>query len=76
MRCDLPRVLVVGAGELGSAVCHRLRRSGMRVSAVDVDEPRCIRRRVCFAVALIEGRFEVEGVRAERAMLWTAQNPA
>jgi xanthine dehydrogenase accessory factor len=67
MRRDLPRVMVVGAGELGSAVCHRLKRSGMRVVAVDIGRPRCIRRRVCFAVALAEGSVEVEGVRALRA---------
>ena len=67
MECRLPRVMVVGAGELGSAVCHRLRRSGMRVTAVDVERPRCIRRRVCFAVALGDGSAEVEGVTARRA---------
>lgn len=68
MTLDLPRVMVVGAGELGSAVCHRARRSGCRVMAVDIEEPRCIRRRVCFAVALSEGSAEVEdvvGLRAE-----------
>jgi len=64
---DLPRAVVVGAGELGSAVCHRLKRSGLEVVAVDVETPRCIRRRVCFAAALAAGRTEVEGVVAERA---------
>jgi xanthine dehydrogenase accessory factor len=67
MTLDLPRVMVVGAGELGSAVCHRLRRSGMGVVAVDIEKPRCIRRRVCFAVALTEGYTEMEGVVAEKA---------
>jgi xanthine dehydrogenase accessory factor len=62
----LPHVMVVGAGELGSAVCHRLRRAGLRVVAVDIENPRCIRRRVCFAVALTDGRAEVEGVVAEK----------
>ena len=63
----LPLVIVVGAGELGSAVCHRLKRSGLGVIAVDIDRPLCIRRRVCFAVALTEGSIEVEGVMGERA---------
>lgn len=67
MRPELPRVMVVGAGELGSAVCHRLMRCGMRVVAVDVEQPQCVRLRVCFAVALAEGSAEVEGIRAERA---------
>jgi xanthine dehydrogenase accessory factor len=59
--------MVVGAGELGSAVCHRLRRAGLEVLAVDIEKPRCIRRRVCFAVALTEAAVEIEGVRGERA---------
>ncbi len=67
MKFDLPRVIVVGAGELGSAVCHRLRRSGLAVVAVDIERPRCIRRRVCYAVALTGGSAEVEGVAAEKA---------
>lgn len=67
MTLDLPRVMVVGAGELGSAVCHRLQAAGMGVVAVDIEKPRCIRRRVCFAVALTEGCAEVEGVTAEKA---------
>jgi xanthine dehydrogenase accessory factor len=67
MAVDLPRVMVVGAGELGSAVCHRLRRSGFRVIATDLSEPRCIRRRVCFAVALTSDEVEVEGVTGEIA---------
>lgn len=61
----LPRVLVVGGGELGSAVSHRLVRSGMAVAVVDIERPRCIRRNVCFAMACLEGAKEVEGVRAE-----------
>jgi xanthine dehydrogenase accessory factor len=59
--------MVVGAGELGSAVCHRLRRSGFEVVAVDTEQPRCIRRRVCFAVAITHGRVEVERVTGESA---------
>jgi xanthine dehydrogenase accessory factor len=64
---ELPHVMVVGAGELGSAACHKLSRSGLRVVAVDMQTPVCIRRRVCFAVALTEGRAEVEGVVARKS---------
>ena len=64
---ELPLVLVVGGGEVGSAVSHRLSRSGMSVVVTDLEEPRCLRREVCFAMALMEGTKEVEGVRAARA---------
>jgi xanthine dehydrogenase accessory factor len=63
----LPRVLVVGGGELGSAVAHRLARSGMTVAVADLEHPKCIRTRVCFATALRLGTAEVEGVTALRA---------
>lgn len=62
----LPLTLVVGGGELGSAVSHRLVRAGIGVVATDLDRPRCIRRNVCFAMALWEGSKEVEGVEALR----------
>jgi xanthine dehydrogenase accessory factor len=63
----LPSVLVVGGGELGSATAHRLARSGMEVSMVDIARPRCIRRKVCFAMALLDGECRVEGVTARKA---------
>jgi xanthine dehydrogenase accessory factor len=63
----LPGVLVVGGGELGSAVAHRLTRSGMTVAVADLEHPRCIRTAVCFAPALRLGTAEVEGVTAVRA---------
>jgi xanthine dehydrogenase accessory factor len=61
---SLPRVLVVGGGELGSAVAHRLTRAGLTVFVIDIEKPKCIRRAVCFAAALAEGAKVVEGVRA------------
>jgi len=61
---SLPRILIVGGGELGSAATHRLARSGMAVVVVDLERPRCIRRNVCFAMACLEGSKEVEGIRA------------
>jgi xanthine dehydrogenase accessory factor len=63
----LPLTLVVGGGELGSAVCHRLARSGIGVIVMDLANPTCLRRNVCFAMALVEGTKEVEEVRAMRA---------
>jgi xanthine dehydrogenase accessory factor len=64
-----PCVLVLGGGELGSAVAHRLVRSGMTVFVADLEKPTCIRTGVCFAVALGRGKVEVEGVTALRAEL-------
>ena len=64
----LPMVLVVGGGEVGSAVSHRLARSGMGVVVTDLEAPRCLRRKVCFAMALVEGVKEVEGVKAMKAV--------
>jgi xanthine dehydrogenase accessory factor len=63
----LPVVLVIGGGELGSAVAHRLTKSGLRVAIADLEQPTCIRRQVCFAEALARGTMEVEGVVALRA---------
>ena len=63
----LPLVLVVGGGEVGSAVSHRLTRSGMGVVVTDLAAPRCLRRKVCFAMALVGGVMVVEGVQAMRA---------
>jgi len=62
----VPAVLVIGGGELGSAVAHRLVTSGLRVVIADLARPTCIRRRVCFAEALVGGETQVEGVVARR----------
>ena len=59
----IPLVVVIGGGELGSATAHRLVRSGLKVVATDIARPKCIRRKVCFATAVMEGQTEVEGMR-------------
>jgi len=64
---DLPRILVIGGGELGSAVAHRLRRVGFEVWIAEIDKPRCIRRLVCFGSACYQGSVEVEGIRGQVA---------
>ncbi|MFH1313021.1 MAG: selenium-dependent molybdenum cofactor biosynthesis protein YqeB [Candidatus Eisenbacteria bacterium] len=63
----LPRVLIAGGGELGSAVAHRLARSGMELFVVDLENPRCVRREVCFAMVNSGGSGIVEGMRARKA---------
>jgi len=67
MMIDLPRVLIAGGGELGSAVAHRLARSGMELIVVDLEKPHCIRREVCFAMVRCGGSGIVEGICARKA---------
>jgi xanthine dehydrogenase accessory factor len=38
----------------------------MEVSVVDIDRPRCIRRKVCFAAALLDGTAKVEDIVARQ----------
>ncbi len=66
MSVRLPQVLVIGGGELGSAVAHKLVRGGMKAFIADLDRPTCIRTSVCFAMALWDGAKEVEDVTAVR----------
>jgi len=59
-------VLIKGGGEIGSGVAHRLFRCGFPVAILELEKPLCVRRRVCFAEAIYEGEFDVEGVRARK----------
>lgn len=54
--------LVVGGGEIGSAVSHRLRRCGFGVVVVEIPNPTCIRRLVSYAEACHLGSIVVEGI--------------
>ncbi|NLC26062.1 MAG: EF2563 family selenium-dependent molybdenum hydroxylase system protein [Fastidiosipila sp.] len=58
------KVLVRGGGDLASAVIHKLWRSGFKVLVYDLPLPSCVRRTVSFCNAIIDGHWEVEGVRA------------
>lgn len=60
-------VLVRGAGDVGSAVAHRLFRAGHAVVLHDRARPSHARRGMAFADALFVGRAELEGVLAKRA---------
>ena len=59
--------LIRGAGDLASGIALRLYRSGMQVVMTDLPKPLAIRRTVAFSEAIVHGKTEVEGVRAERA---------
>jgi len=64
------RVLVRGAGELGSAVAAHLARQGVgRVLLVDRPFPKAVRRNVCFSEAVFERAKTVDGVTARFVMM-------
>ena len=58
------RVIVRGAGEIASGVIRKLFLAGFEVIALEQEQPDCIRRTVCFAEAVYESEFSVEGVTA------------
>ncbi len=55
------RVVVRGAGDLGSGVAWRLHRCGFNVLVTDVPQPTVIRRTVSFASAIFDGQTMIEG---------------
>ncbi len=60
------RVLIKGAGDLGTGVAARLWRCGFRVIMTEIAQPTVIRRSVAFAEAVYAGRADVEGIQARR----------
>lgn len=58
-------VIIRGAGDLGTAVAHRLNRCGFRVLMLEAVNPLVIRRRVAFATAVYEQISTVEEISAE-----------
>jgi xanthine dehydrogenase accessory factor len=61
------RVVVRGAGELGSATAHHLYRQGMTgIVMMERRYPKAVRRLVCFSEAVHEGEMSIQGVTAVR----------
>ncbi|MBW3607162.1 MAG: xanthine dehydrogenase [Actinobacteria bacterium] len=58
-----------GSGDVGSAVAHRLLRSGHEVVIHDVALPAAPRRGMAFADAIFDGTCALDGVRARRVEL-------
>ena len=58
-------VLIRGAGEMASAVAHRLYQSHFKICMLEVAQPLAVRRKVSFCEAVYDGEKEVEGVRAK-----------
>jgi xanthine dehydrogenase accessory factor len=64
------RVLIRGAGELGSAVAAHLARQGVgRVVLVERPFPKAVRRNVCFSEAVFEHAKTVDGVTSRFVMM-------
>jgi xanthine dehydrogenase accessory factor len=61
------RIIIRGAGEMASGIAWRLHRSGFfRLLMTEVERPLAVRRKVSFCEAVYEGRWEVEGISAQR----------
>lgn len=60
-----PFILIKGAGEMASAVAHRLYGANLRrICLIDINNPLAVRRTVSFCPALETGRTKVEGLEA------------
>ena len=59
-------IVVRSGGDIGTAVAHKLFRSGFRVVITEISEPLAIRRRVAFCEAVFDGEMTVEGVRCRK----------
>ncbi len=58
------RVLILGIGDIGSAVAHRLFRAGEFAAIQDDPAPATSRRRMAFADAMFDGETQLTGVIA------------
>jgi xanthine dehydrogenase accessory factor len=65
MRKDI--VIVRSAGDIATAVAHRLHNCGFRLLLLEIEQPLVVRRKVSFAAAVMEGAAEIEGVKAVKA---------
>lgn len=56
-------VAIRGGGEIGTAIAHKLKRSGFKVFIIENDTPISIRRTVAYAQAVFNGEMTVEGIK-------------
>ena len=59
------KICIRGAGELASAVAHRLHRCNFKVLLTEIANPQAVRRQITFCEAVHHGSKEVEGVSAK-----------
>ena len=62
MPLDEPKILIRGAGEVASAIAHKLTMSNLRVCMTDIPNPVAVSRGVSFCEAIWDGSIEVAGV--------------
>ncbi|KAH0571244.1 Selenium-dependent molybdenum hydroxylase system protein, YqeB family [Spironucleus salmonicida] len=70
------RVLVIGAGEVGTAVTIYLSRLQITAFCLELDHPTSLKRMKSFCQAVFVGGFEVEGVTARRVTTLEQLNKA
>ncbi len=58
-------ILIKGGGEVGSAIAHRLVRSGFRVCLTETRFPLAVHRGTTYCEAVYDGEKEVEGIIAK-----------
>ena len=66
------RILLLGCGDVGSAVAHRLFLHGADVVLADVEAPAHPRRGMAFTDAWFDGTATLEGVVAQLIPDWSA----
>ncbi|MGL4913211.1 MAG: selenium-dependent molybdenum cofactor biosynthesis protein YqeB [Romboutsia sp.] len=58
-------IVIRGAGDISSALIHRLNRCGFKVVALEVKRPLAIRRKISFSEAVYEKELEIENVKCK-----------
>ena len=69
---NLPKIVLRGAGDLGSGVAYRLYQAGYRFLMTELAQPLLVRRAVCFGSAVLasDGQAWVENIRAQHVHTW------
>lgn len=60
-------VVIRSGGDIGTAIAHKLHRSGFKVLILEIEEPMAIRRKVTFSEAIFNKEVTVEGVTCRKA---------
>lgn len=60
------KIAVRSGGDLGTAIVHKLHRSGYKVLVLETDNPLAIRRTVAFSEAVEKGQCQVEDTKARK----------
>jgi len=59
------KILIRGAGEVASAIAHKLGASNFKVCMTDITKPLAVSRGVCFCEVMYEGEKTIDGVTAK-----------